>query len=244
MEEYISTIGLTYEDHEWVNARKTDLEAYFKSRGVKQDVKEVMMSEMPRILKEYDDARQYSEGIKIIIEYKERALDESISHGYGHSKIGLFEGKVIKVVEVITPYQQAIVRVDLIKAVAKLCLFIKRAIDMQALVPDVVRLHPILLVTITKGKYMYSIMMERAPGRPLIQCGRIDKDVANRVVDTVVAMGSLGYGFSDFALDNVMYDKDTDKITVIDIKPTDFERTKRFISDSVGNISMQLYYSP
>lgn len=250
IEDYISGVGLTYEDPVWVLARKRDLAKYVShplrfndasSKG-KGDVAEIMSEEQPRMLAEYEAARVNADGILIVIEEQERKLDTSVSFGYGHSKLGLSEGKIIKVMESVLLYPEAIVRVELIQAVSRLCRFIKRAIDLHRHLPDVVELFPILLVTKLTDRYIYSIMMEVAPGIPLALAWHdIDRSALGlRIIETIEGMAAHGYGFSDFALDNIMYDGATDTFTIIDIKPTDFDRSPRFLNDSIMNIYGQL----
>lgn len=247
MVDYIEKVGLTYEDPQWVAARRRDLASYLRTKGITNpsSVNDIMYEEQPRMQREYQMARINAEGIKVIIEDRERILNSDISYGYGHSKIGLYEDKVIKTVNSVGLYPEVIVRIDLIKTFSDMCLFIKRAIELHQLVPSVVELYPVLLITTLEDRHIFSIMMKIAPGKPLAMVWQHfdDEDkqqVRERTIEIIEAMGDQSYGFSDFALDNIMYDKDTDTITIIDIKPTDFGRKRRFIDDSIMNIYSQM----
>jgi hypothetical protein len=266
MENYLLDVGLTYQDPLWIEDRYKDLVEYLNERPAITDTAEnIMERERLSIMSTYDRALAAGDGIEILIENRSRTIDRSITHGYGHSQVGLYQGLVIKELNRVFTSRLAITRVELVQAMTEICTFIKRAIQLHMELPDVVKLYPIIIVTKMSMRtweqrqgrqsrqgqedqslvYAYSIIMELAPGVPLSKIWKdltVDESqlVADRIMQTIEGMADRGYGFSDFAMDNIMYDHSTGKITIIDIKPTDFDRKPRFLQDSVFNIWQQL----
>jgi hypothetical protein len=243
---FIEHVGLSYEDPEWVQLRLMDLLDYYK--GNMDQATATLDKEQPQILREYQNARTASEGIKVILEDQERNL--TLIKG-GHSRIGIHQGKVLKQLDRVLKSPLAITRVELVSKFTEICGFIKAAINMYQNVSGVVKVYPTLLIINSIDRYSFYIMMEIAPGIELGQVIRngqgqghdLDKyDLIERIVASLRAMGQHGYGFSDFALDNIMYDVDTDIYTIVDIKPSDFGRSAKFIRDSIGNAEGQLFF--
>jgi hypothetical protein len=273
MEMYLSEVGLSYEDPKWVKMRRHDLTQYLlKYPNTGQTVDSIMSSEKDSILSEYSKAIINGQGIEI--EFKDTALylDTSISHGYGHSRIGLSKGKVIKIIRDVHITPLAISRIELVQTISELCVFVKKAIQLHSALPNVVKYYPTIIVRrlwkqpgqrkqVGQGKqanqrkeadqrkiigYEYSVVMSLAPGLPLCDVWRqLDPKeftlVVEGIMNTIEGMATYGYGFSDFAMDNIMYDSLTGKHTIIDIKPSDFGRNDRFLSDSIWSIYSQLY---
>jgi len=260
--DFIDIIGLTYEDTEWRENRFLEILNYFK-KDVQKAIA-VFDDEKDKILGDYEKCLYWFNKIHIL-QMDVTDISENIKKGHGHSKVGtiniLEKQYVYKEMSNINISNDTLTRINIIQEFNKLCNFVNDSIQLHRSVQGIVEIFPYLIISLQGSAMQLGIIMEIISGETLIDIYNKDKSQYQselkvlqkkyqskhkiyrlRTLEILNKLKANNYGFSDFEYDNIIYDEKTDTLKLIDINPSDFNRAKRYIDDSISSITNSFFH--